>query len=154
MTLLQKMYDTYLRPLNPEWRLPAGSGRRLALVNAFPLIILAAVITQVVLSYVFSRAELFYCPDDAEGCGPLEVWQRLFRLASAVQILLGVSVGALFLVGVRGLRRAEGSWDACIRNRTCYHRSDFRNRSDAGNHRNRGRRFDLGRWSPGLGKRL
>ena len=57
MTSLQKMYDTYLRPLNPEWTLPAGSARRLAVVNAFPLIVLAALITQVVLSYVFCRAE-------------------------------------------------------------------------------------------------
>ena len=110
MTLLQTMYDTYLRPLNPEWSLPTGSGRRLVVVNAFPFIVLAALITQVVLSYVFSRAELFYYPDELGGGGPAEVWQRLYRFASAAQTLLGVSVGALFLVGVRGLRRAEGSW--------------------------------------------
>jgi hypothetical protein len=110
MTSLQKMYDTYLRPLNPEWSLPSGSGRRLVVVNAFPLIVLAALITQVVLSYVFGRVELLYYPDDQGGGGPAEVWQRLYRFASAAQTLLGVSVGALFLVGVRGLRRAEGSW--------------------------------------------
>ena len=110
MTSLQKMYDSYLRPLSPEWSLPAGSGRRLAVVNALPLIVLAALATQVVLSYVFSRGELFYYPADLGGGGPPEVWQRLYQFASAAQTLLGVSVGALFLVGVRGLRRAEGSW--------------------------------------------
>jgi len=72
MISLQKMYDTYLRPLNPEWSLPAGSGRRLAVVNAFPLIVLAALITEVVLSYVFSRAELLYYPEEVGGGGPAQ----------------------------------------------------------------------------------
>jgi len=110
MTLLQTMYDTYLRQLNPEWSLPPGSGRRLAVVNLFPLIVLGALLTEVALSYVFSPGELYF-GDELEGGGPAEVWQRLYRFAStALETLLAVSIGVLFLVGVRGLRRAEGSW--------------------------------------------
>jgi len=108
MTSLQEIYDSYVRPMNLSWRLGDASRRRLVLATALPALVVGAQLTQVVLAYVFSRAELLY--GDEFG-GPGEFWERLNRAAAVVvDTLLPVAIAVLFLIAIRRWTRVEGSW--------------------------------------------
>lgn len=108
MTSLQEIYDEYVRPLNLRWRIDDNSRRRLIMASALPAFVVAAQLTLVALSYIFSPDELYY---GREVGGAGEFWVRLNRAATvAVDTLLPVAIAVLFLVGILGWTRPEGSW--------------------------------------------
>ncbi len=110
MTLLEALYDAYVRPLNLNlsWRLNESSRNRLFLAGALPAIVIAGQITAAALSYIFSPSELYY-GEFLEG-GPDEFWRLLYRATTTLSVLQPAAVGALFFAGVRRWSRDEGSW--------------------------------------------
>jgi len=110
MTLLEALYDAYVRPLNLNlsWSLDEASRNRLFLAGALPAVVIAAQITAAALSYIFSPSDLYF-GEFAEG-GPGEFWQGLYRASTTLESLLPTAVGALFFAGMRKWSHAEGSW--------------------------------------------
>ncbi len=110
MTLLEALYDAYVRPLNLQlsWRLNESSRNRLLLAGALPAIVIAGQITAAALSYIFSPSELYY-GEFLEG-GPGEFWRLLYRATTTLSVLQPAAVGALFFAGMRRWSRDEGSW--------------------------------------------
>ena len=94
MTLLEALYDAYVRPLNLQlsWRLNESSRNRLLLAGALPAIVIAGLITAAALSYIFSPSELYY-GEFLEG-GPGEFWRLLYRATTTLSVLQPAAVGA------------------------------------------------------------
>jgi hypothetical protein len=58
MTSLDELCDTYLRPLNLEWRLTEASRRRIILAAALPAIVIVAQLVEAIVLYFFNEDRL------------------------------------------------------------------------------------------------
>jgi len=100
MTSLDELYDTYLRPLNLEWRLDDASRRRIILASALPTIVIVAQLVVAIALYLFEEDSLL-------GTG---FWHRVYFASVVLLTLSPAAVAALFFAGLRRWSRVEGSW--------------------------------------------
>jgi len=106
MTSIQDLNNEFIAPLNLTWRLDDDSRRRLMQAAALPAVVILAMLIRIPLEYVYSPAEL-YLLDEFDAP---DLWQRLYRAATTLNILTPVAVAVLFLAGLRTWSGPEGSW--------------------------------------------
>ncbi len=95
----------------PERRLNLGlnkaSRAKVIRVSLLPMLIVAALLSGVALTFIFSSIELLGYPDS--GAAP-EFWGRFYRVTLTVRYLYPLAVALLVVAGLGQWRRAEGAW--------------------------------------------